>query len=213
MNAHNTETDRQRCAAALRIWENEGGASGRHFTNRQYGCRVEADRSWTVYHVFSGIPAHEDGVALTGLSRSDATRAMLSLNLRTAERRKARVAAPAIVCTAQERANHDASPFPTPAAASMKRAMPYVARCAIALAVHKSCFADSTAMRGGRELGLPRPFCAFVPNLSTAKAQVCKLMVFELGQLFALAVKLDPARYRHHRSCNIAGDVTDVCWQ
>lgn len=97
MNARNTETDRQRCAAALRIWENEGGASGCDFTNRQYGRRIEADRSWTVYHVFSGVPAHKDGVAMTGLSRSDATRSMLSLNLRNAERRKARIAAPPIV--------------------------------------------------------------------------------------------------------------------
>ncbi|MFK0692730.1 hypothetical protein ACFX5Q_31930 [Mesorhizobium sp. IMUNJ 23033] len=97
MNARNTETDRQRNAAALRIWENEGGAPGRDFTNRQYGRRVEADRSWTVYHVFTGIPAHEDGVAMTGLNRSDATRSMLSLNQRNAERRRARVAAPPIV--------------------------------------------------------------------------------------------------------------------
>lgn len=66
---------------------------------------------------------------------------------------------------------------------------------------------------GGRELGLPRPFCTFVPNLSTSKTQVCKLMVFELGQLFALAVELDPARYDHNRSCHIVGDVTDICRQ
>jgi hypothetical protein len=97
MNARNTETDRQRNAAALRIWENEGGASGRDFTNRQYGRRVEADRSWTVYHVFSGIPAHENGASMTGLNRSDATRSMLSLNQRHAERHRARVAAPPIV--------------------------------------------------------------------------------------------------------------------
>lgn len=97
MNARNTETDRQRNAAALRIWEDEGGASGRDFTNRQYGRRVEADRSWTVYHVFSGIPAHENGASMTGLNRSDATRSMLSLNQRNAERRSARVAAPPIV--------------------------------------------------------------------------------------------------------------------
>jgi hypothetical protein len=97
MNARNTETDRRRNAAALRIWENEGGASGRDFTNRQYGRRVEADRSWTVYHVFSGIPAHENGASMTGLNRSDATRSMLSLNQRHAERHRARVAAPPIV--------------------------------------------------------------------------------------------------------------------
>ncbi|ESY87279.1 hypothetical protein X738_32770 [Mesorhizobium sp. LNHC209A00] len=63
----------------------------------------------------------------------------------------------------------------------------------MARAVREICFADQTAMRG--RLGLPRPFCAFVPNLSTTKTQVCKLMVFELGQFFALAMELDPARY------------------
>ncbi|WP_027051471.1 hypothetical protein [Mesorhizobium erdmanii] len=97
MNAPNAETDRQCNVAALRIWENEGGAPGLDFTNRQYGRRVEADRSWTVYHVFFGIPAHRDGVAMTGLSRPDATRRMLSLNQRNAERRTAWIAAPPIV--------------------------------------------------------------------------------------------------------------------
>jgi hypothetical protein len=31
------------------------------------------DRSWTIYHVFPGIPARVDGSALTDLSRSAAT--------------------------------------------------------------------------------------------------------------------------------------------
>ncbi|RRI01401.1 hypothetical protein EH240_15385 [Mesorhizobium tamadayense] len=79
MNAH-SDTDRQRDAP-----------------DRQYGRRVEADRSWNVYHVFSGIPAHEDGAVMTGLSRSDATRSMLSLNLRNAERRKAGAAPPIVL--------------------------------------------------------------------------------------------------------------------
>ena len=48
--------------------------------DRQYGRRIEADRSWTVYHVFTGVPAHADGQIMTGLSRSDATDGMLSLN-------------------------------------------------------------------------------------------------------------------------------------
>ncbi|MCA0011787.1 hypothetical protein LB561_12145 [Mesorhizobium sp. B292B1B] len=97
MSARSNETDRQRNAAGLAVWENEGGTSGRDFADRQYGRRVEADRSWTVYHVFSGIPALVDGGAMTGLSRSDATRSMLSLNQRNAERPTARVAAPPIV--------------------------------------------------------------------------------------------------------------------
>jgi hypothetical protein len=45
-----------------------------------FGRRVEADRSWTVYHVFTGAPARVEGVALTGLSQAKATENMLSLN-------------------------------------------------------------------------------------------------------------------------------------
>ena len=47
-----------------------------------YGRRVELDRSWTVHHVFTGVPAHIYGVTMVGLSRSDATDIMLSLNRR-----------------------------------------------------------------------------------------------------------------------------------
>jgi hypothetical protein len=63
-------------------------ASGRDFRDRQYGRRVEADRSWTVYHVFSGIPAHVDGAFMIGLTRDDATQSMLSLNLCNTRRQR-----------------------------------------------------------------------------------------------------------------------------
>jgi hypothetical protein len=66
---------------AIGVWENEGGAPGPGIANHQYGRRVEVDRSWTVYHVFSGVPARRSGNPMTGLSRSDATEGMLSLNL------------------------------------------------------------------------------------------------------------------------------------
>ncbi len=56
----------------------------------QYGRRIEADRSWTVYHVFSGIPAHESGNVMIGMTRSNATSRMLSLNIHNAERRDER---------------------------------------------------------------------------------------------------------------------------
>jgi len=55
-----------------------------------YGRRIESDRSWTVYHVFTGTPARVDGRSLTGLSRSDATDRMLSLNQYNIQRRKER---------------------------------------------------------------------------------------------------------------------------
>jgi hypothetical protein len=66
------------------------GVLGHDFRDRQYGRRVEADRSWIVYHVFTGIPAHVDGVFLVGLTRAHATRSMLGLNCGNAEALKAR---------------------------------------------------------------------------------------------------------------------------
>lgn len=61
--------------------------------DRQFGRRVEADRSWTVYHVFTGVPADGGSAAMTGLSRADATDMMMSLN-RRATRRQADLAVP-----------------------------------------------------------------------------------------------------------------------
>jgi hypothetical protein len=46
----------------------------------QFGRRIEADRSWTVDYVFTGVPARQDGHNMTGLSPSDATDGMLTLN-------------------------------------------------------------------------------------------------------------------------------------
>ena len=66
-----------------------GGVLGHDFRDRQYGRRVEADRSWTVYHVFTGIPALVDGALMVGLSRAQATKSMLDLNRRNAEAHKA----------------------------------------------------------------------------------------------------------------------------
>lgn len=88
---HLKETERKRIAAAISVWENEGGASGQDSMHHQYGRRIEADRSWTIYHVFTGIPARFGGDAMTGLSRLDATSGMLCLNLRNAERRRERI--------------------------------------------------------------------------------------------------------------------------
>jgi hypothetical protein len=80
MGAHRKAAEFQPQALAIAIWENEGGAPASHATEHQYGRRVEADRSWTVHHVFTGVPAHIDGAAMTGLTRLDATGMMLSLN-------------------------------------------------------------------------------------------------------------------------------------
>jgi len=82
----NGETGRANNAALDGLQHN--GVSGHDFRDRQYGRRVEADRSWTVYHVFTGIPAHIDGAQLIGLTRMRATESMLDLNRRNAEARK-----------------------------------------------------------------------------------------------------------------------------
>jgi hypothetical protein len=91
MNRQNNETELRRNTVAIATWENEGGALGRDLTEHLYGRRVEADRSWTVYHVFSGVAARVGDDDMTGLSRSQATSRMMSLNLRSAERRKQRI--------------------------------------------------------------------------------------------------------------------------
>lgn len=56
-----------------------------------YGRRVEMDRSWTVYHVFTGIPANASCGTMTGLSQAEATNRMMSLNRHSDARRKTRL--------------------------------------------------------------------------------------------------------------------------
>jgi hypothetical protein len=91
MKTRNKPSERSLIAAAIGRWENEGGATSRDSMDHHYGRRIEADRSWTVYHVFTGVPAHVEGDAMTGLSRLEATSGMLSLNLRNIERRNERI--------------------------------------------------------------------------------------------------------------------------
>jgi hypothetical protein len=85
-NMNDAEDRRQSMAIAR--WENEGGAGWP--TDCQYGRRVETDTSWSIYHVFSGVPATFGGQSLVGLSRSAATEGMLALNRRNDGRRKPR---------------------------------------------------------------------------------------------------------------------------
>jgi hypothetical protein len=80
MNACADRTALRREIAAIAVWENEGGAPGRNFTRHQYGRRIEPDSSWSVYHVFTGVPADIEGGTMTGLSRSEATLGMMALN-------------------------------------------------------------------------------------------------------------------------------------
>ncbi|MDN5925451.1 MAG: hypothetical protein L0I29_00030 [Hyphomicrobiales bacterium] len=89
-------------AIAIDTWENEGGAPGREPVEGLFGRRIEPDRSWTVYHVFTGVPVRAGGDAMVGLSRSDATDGMMSLNRRGTGRRKERIRLSALAQSATE---------------------------------------------------------------------------------------------------------------
>lgn len=56
------------------------GSHGLGADHHHYGRRVEADGTWSIYHVFTGEPAAIGGHSMIGLSRSRATAGMLSLN-------------------------------------------------------------------------------------------------------------------------------------
>src|SRR3984885_5460069 len=96
MNANSNEAERDRRALAISVWENEGGSRAPDTPDGQFGRRVEMDRSWTIYHVFTGIPARVDGSALTDLSRSAGAEGRFSLHLRNVKRRKDRNTRPRV---------------------------------------------------------------------------------------------------------------------
>ena len=54
MSADSNETELDRRALPLSVWENEGGSRSPDTPDGQFGRRVEMDRSWTIYHVFTG---------------------------------------------------------------------------------------------------------------------------------------------------------------
>jgi hypothetical protein len=58
-----------------------GVEAGRFESASLYGSRVEADRSWSVYHVFTGVPAAVAGRAMVGLDRTTATEFILAMNV------------------------------------------------------------------------------------------------------------------------------------
>ncbi len=57
--------------------------------HHHYGRRIEPNRSWTVYHVYSGLPAAMGKHSATGLTETTATAMMMSLNANNLERRRA----------------------------------------------------------------------------------------------------------------------------
>ncbi|MDI7924601.1 hypothetical protein [Ferirhizobium litorale] len=73
---------RQDHDAEISAWEDAGKAPGAAASLFQYGRRIEINGSWTIYHVFTGIPAEIDGWTMVGLNRSHAKRALDILNTR-----------------------------------------------------------------------------------------------------------------------------------
>jgi hypothetical protein len=66
---------------AIGVRGNDNSTPGHHDTVFQYGRRIEADRIWTVYHVFTGVPADDAEGATIGLDWTKATSLMASLNI------------------------------------------------------------------------------------------------------------------------------------
>lgn len=65
---------------ALLGWQAQGGPPRQSGDLYQFGRRVEVDGSWTIYHVFTGTPAHIGSWTMTGLNRRDADKALTILN-------------------------------------------------------------------------------------------------------------------------------------
>jgi hypothetical protein len=84
-------------------------AGSRRYPDRQLGRRIEGDRTWTVYHAFTGAPAQAGGEPLTGLSHAMATDIMVVLNRRITAGRQARFAS----ATAIRSPRSDADPQET----------------------------------------------------------------------------------------------------
>lgn len=57
MTRYVKETELERRGRAIGVWENEGGASVRTPDDEQYGRRIEADGSSTIYNGSAGVPA------------------------------------------------------------------------------------------------------------------------------------------------------------
>jgi hypothetical protein len=109
MTADYTDTELKPQALALGVRAHRGGAPASDAPafdtiDSDYGRRIESDRSWTVYHVFTGAPARIEGQTMMGLSRTEATERMLSLNQSNLRRRRERGVQPPPVSTSLQEA-------------------------------------------------------------------------------------------------------------
>ncbi|MBL0375498.1 hypothetical protein JJB09_26170 [Rhizobium sp. KVB221] len=66
----------------LARWENEGGSLRCAATRGSYlfGKRIERDGTWTIHHVFSGVPAQYGTWNMQGLTEQVAKRALRTIN-------------------------------------------------------------------------------------------------------------------------------------
>src|SRR4051794_38452744 len=88
MNTHSNEPSKNPDAFYLNAREREGPALNCENIHSHYGRRIEPDKSWTIYHVFSGVPANIGGRKMTELGEKEATARMLSLNASNTQKRK-----------------------------------------------------------------------------------------------------------------------------
>jgi hypothetical protein len=88
MNTHSNEPSENPDAYYLNAREREGPTLNYENIHSHYGRRIEPDKSWTIYHVFSGVPATIGGRKMTELGEKEATARVLSLNASNAQKRK-----------------------------------------------------------------------------------------------------------------------------
>ncbi len=70
-------------------WDDEGGAPRQDSMHSEYGRRIETDGSWTIYHVFTGVPATIGGDRMQGMSATAAADHMMKTNSDNSGRRAA----------------------------------------------------------------------------------------------------------------------------
>ena len=86
MNAPCNKDEHMHNVSAIDMCENENGASNCDSSIEQFGRRIEVNGSWTIYHVYSGIPAVIKGITMTDLSYAIASEVMIALNKQNVRR-------------------------------------------------------------------------------------------------------------------------------
>lgn len=72
--------DNSRLPRLLGVHDDPGAAARLPDSEGHLGRRVEMDGSWTMYHVFTGVPARVNNRIMTGLTRCEVTAVMVRRN-------------------------------------------------------------------------------------------------------------------------------------